>query len=186
MALPALKPKLSVEDYLDGEKLSVVRHEYVGGEVYAMAGTSEEHNTIAINVTSELHRHLRGKPCKVFMSEIKVKVWLNHDIFYYPDIMVACDPNDKDRYFKHKPKVLMEIISESTRRIDEQEKLLTYLRIDSLEEYVLIEQESMQVAVFRRSNAWQREELSGESATLTLNSLGFSMPLTQIYEGVGG
>ncbi len=185
MSLPAFKPKLSVEDYLEGEKLSLIRHEYVGGEVYAMAGTSEEHALIAGNIHAALHGHLRGGKCKVFMSEIKVKVWLNHDIFYYPDLMVVCDPTDTERYFKHKPKVLIEVISDSTRRVDEQEKLLTYLRIESLEEYVLVEQDTMQLSVFRRSNDWQKEEISGEAAVLRLDSLGFTMPLTQVYEGVG-
>lgn len=183
-ALPATKPRLSIEDYLEGEKLSPVRHEYVGGEVYAMAGSSEEHNLICLNIASALRQHLRGKSCKVFIHDIKVRIWLNHDLFYYPDVMVSCDPQDNNRYFKHKPKVIVEVLSEGTRRVDEQEKLLAYLRIDSLEEYVLVEQSAMQVTVFRRSNNWERETLAGPETVLHLASLDFSIPLLEVYEGI--
>ncbi len=183
-ALPASKPKLSTEAYLQGEKLSLVRHEFVGGETYAMAGSSEEHNLICLNIASALRQHLRGKNCKVFIHDIKVRIWLNQDHFYYPDIMVSCDPTDNDRYFKHRPKVIVEVLSDTTRRIDEQEKLLAYLRIESLEEYVLVEQSAMEIAVFRRSQAWTRETISGEAATLHLASLDFTMPLPEVYEGI--
>lgn len=183
-AVLALKPKLLVEDYLLGEQLSPVRHEYVAGEVYAMAGASEDHNLISGNIFAALHSHLRGKKCRTFMNDMKVKIWINHDLFYYPDIMVVCDPEDDHRYFKHRPTVIIEVLSDETRRIDEQEKLLSYLRLESLHEYVLVEQATMQVTIFRRVNDWQREMISGPEALLYLKSLDFSLPLPQVYEGV--
>src|SRR2546423_8717771 len=86
---------VTVGDYLSGELRSEVRHEYVGGSVYAMAGASEEHNAIAGNLFAALHAHLRGKPCRVFFVDMKVRLLITHtDIFYYPDLMVACDPRD--------------------------------------------------------------------------------------------
>ncbi len=177
-------PKISVADYILGEQLSQIRHEYVAGEVYAMAGASERHNLVSLNIAAALHGHLRGKRCKAFINDMKVRIWANHDIFYYPDVMVACEPTDSDAYWKSKPRVIIEVLSQSTRRTDEQEKLLTYLRIDSLEEYVLVEQETMQLTLFRRANNWEREEAFGPEAVLKLASLDFAMPLTQIYEGV--
>ena len=91
---------LNIKDYLAGEERSPVRHEYVGGAVYAMAGASDEHIALCMNVAFALRNHLRGTPCRVQMSEGKARLRLaDEDIFYYPDVMVACDPRDTDRYF---------------------------------------------------------------------------------------
>src|SRR5580658_3764330 len=96
---------LSVEDYLAGELKSEIRHEYIGGLVYAMAGTSSEHNLICQNLLIALRAHLRGKPCQVFMESLKLRLrTANEDIFYYPDLIVTCDPRDRQRPFKKFPK----------------------------------------------------------------------------------
>ena len=179
-----LREKVSVEDYLAGELASVERHEYIGGDIYAMAGASEDHNIIAGNIFAALHGHLRGKPCKVFMNDMKAKVWAQLQLFYYPDIMVVCDPTDDNAYFKTKPRVIIEVVSESTRNTDEREKLLTFIQLPSLEEYVLVEQDKMQVTTHRRAVEWVPEVLTGKDALLHLQALGFSMPLSEIYEGV--
>jgi Uma2 family endonuclease len=102
----ALKSEsITAEDYLAGEKLAEVRHEFVAGCVYAMAGASEEHNLVSGNMFASLHTHLRGKRCRVFSADMKVRLCVSaNDIFYYPDVMVACDPRDTDRYFKRFPK----------------------------------------------------------------------------------
>jgi Uma2 family endonuclease len=97
----AKRETVTVEDYLSGELRSETRHEYLGGSVYAIAGASEEHNLIATNLAAALHAHLRGKPCLVFIVDMKVRLLVaRDDVFYYPDLMVACDPRDTDRYFK--------------------------------------------------------------------------------------
>lgn len=176
---------LRVEDYLGGELHSEIRHEYIGGAVYAMAGTSDEHNLIAGNFFAALHSHLRGGVCKVFFSEVKTRLLIaEEDIFYYPDIMVVCDPRDTDRYFKRFPKVVIEVLSESTERTDRREKFLSYIQIETLEEYVLAAQDKMEVTIFRRANQWKPEILRQPEQEARLASLNFSLPLRDVYEGV--
>src|SRR5437868_10418084 len=98
----------TVEEYLFGEGRSEVRHEYIGGLLYAMAGASEEHNIISLNMATALRSHLREKPCRVFMVDMKVRLEIaREDIFYYPDLVVVCDARDSDRYFKRYPKVII-------------------------------------------------------------------------------
>ncbi len=179
-----LREKVSVEDYLAGELTSLERHEYIGGDIYAMGGASENHNLVMGNVAAALHGHVRGKAAKVFISAMKLKVWAQLQLFYYPDIMVVCDPTDDNAYFKTRPKVIIEVVSESTRNTDEREKLLTFMQLPSLEEYVLVEQDKMQVTIHRRSVEWVPEVLIGKDAMLHLQALDFSMPLSEIYEGV--
>src|SRR5438270_11210119 len=120
----AEKPGMvTVEDYLSGELRSETRHKYMGGSVYAMAGASEEHNAVAGNLFAALHAHLRGKPCRVFFVDMKVRLLITRtDTFYYPDLMVACDPRDTDRYFKRHPKVLIEVLSRATERTNPRER----------------------------------------------------------------
>ena len=174
-----------VEDYLAGEELSEVRHEFIGGAIHAMAGASEDHNIVAGNLFAALHSHLRGKPCRAYMADLKVRLEIARtDIFYYPDVMVACDARDTERYFKRYPKVLIEVLSPDTERIDRREKFLSYTQIETLEEYVLVAQDAMEVTVFRRTNNWQPEILRLPDQPLCLASLEFSLPLSLIYEGV--
>lgn len=180
------KPQLlSIEEYIEGEKLSEVRHEYIGGLVYAMAGASDEHNAISLNLASALLAHLRGKSCRVFMADSKARLRADaEDIFYYPDLMVACDPRDTNRFFKRFPRVLVEVLSESTERIDRREKFLSYTQIETLEEYILVAQDKMEVTLFRRANRWQAELFNAATQSLPLASIDFSIALPAIYEGV--
>ena len=176
---------VTVEEYLAGEPRSEVRHEYLGGEVYAMAGASEEHNTISLNLASALKAHLRGKACRVFMVDMKVRLFVaREDVFYYPDLMVTCDARDTDRYFKRHPKVLIEVLSADTARTDRREKFFSYTGIETLEEYVLVAQDRREVTVFRRSAQWAPEVLTQAGPPLELASLGFSLALEAVYEGV--
>jgi Uma2 family endonuclease len=173
---------ISVEDYLAGELKSEIRHEYLGGFVYAMAGTSKVHNRICKNLLIALDSHLRGKPCEVFMENLKLRLRIaNEDIFYYPDLVVTSDPRDTGAYFILFPKVLVEVLSPDTGRIDRREKFFSYTRIESLEEYILIAQDQMEVTVFRRANDWQPEVANQPQQQLRLESLGFALPLSAIY-----
>jgi Uma2 family endonuclease len=116
------------------------------------------------------------------MSEGKVRLRLaNEEIFYYPDVMVACDPRDTDRYFKRYPKIVVEVLSETTEVIDRREKFLSYRQIETLEEYVLIAQDRMEVTVFRRSNQWQSEISRKPEDELKLPSVHFSFHLKALY-----
>jgi Uma2 family endonuclease len=133
---------ISVEDYLAGELKSEVRHEYIGGLVYAMAGAGSEHNIICQNLLIAVRSHLRGEPGQVFMESVKLKLQTAlEDIFYHPDLIVTCHPRDTERYFKKYPKVLIEVLSPDTERIDRREKLSAYTQIESLEEYILVAQD---------------------------------------------
>jgi Uma2 family endonuclease len=182
----ALKPEsITAEDYLAGEKLAEVRHEFVAGRVYAMAGASEEHNLILGNVFASLHTHLRGKRCRVFSADMKARLYVSaNDIFYYPDVMVACDPRDTDRYFKRLPQVLIEVLSPETERTDRREKFVSYTQIETLEEYGLVAQDKMEVTLFRRNNQWQPELANRSDQQLRLPLLDFALPLSAVYEGV--
>ena len=185
MGVPQLRQTISVEDYLTGEPLSDIRHEYINGEVYAMAGGTANHNTISCNIVAAVHPHLRGKPCRVFMADMKARLLVHgSDIFYYPDVMVACDPRDTDPLFKRWPKLIIEIISPSTERVDRNEKLERYQTIPSLEEYVLVDQRHFSVTIYRRSSNWQQEIITGLDAILNLESIGLELPLALLYENV--
>lgn len=179
-------PRLfSAADYLAGERTSDVRHEYVGGHVYAMAGGSEEHNTLGLNLASALRAHLRGKPCRVYMADMKVALRIaSEEIFYYPDVMVVCDARDTDRYVKRLPRVVIEVLSPETERTDRREKFLGYTQIETLEEYVLVAQDKMENVIYRRANRWQPEVFTKAEHVLRLASLDFEVLLSAVYERV--
>jgi len=184
MGIPETANFISVDEYIEGEQLSEIRHEYIGGRVYAMAGGSEAHNVLSGNLYAALRAHLRGKPCKVFMADMKLRLKIaEDDVFYYPDLMVTCDPSDDAKYYKTKPVAVIEVLSPSTERLDRREKFLSYQRLPSLEEYVLIDQERVRVTVFRKANCWKPEHLIGEDS-LKLGSVGFQQTIPSVYEDV--
>jgi Uma2 family endonuclease len=182
LAVPILK--LTVAEYLESEKAGSVRHEYLAGQVYAMAGASAAHNLLAGNLFARLRNHLRGGPCQVFISDMKVRIEAA-DTFYYPDVLVTCDPQDEDDYFKTRPSLIVEVISPSTAVIDRREKLLAYQKLESLREYVLIAQDEMKVEVYRRDAGghWWLETLVREDE-LRLESVGLSIAMSEVYEDV--
>src|SRR5260370_15113279 len=143
---------VGIDDYLAGELISSVKHEYLGGVVYAMAGARNAHNLIASNTLVALGSRLRGRPCRPFNSDTKIRVRLPAQTrFYYPDGSVICRPNPQTDSFQDEPSVLFEVLSRRTRRIDEGEKKEAYLTIPSLGAYLIIEQESPAIVVFRRT-----------------------------------
>jgi Uma2 family endonuclease len=177
---------VSVEDYLAGELTSPVKHEYVGGVVYAMAGARNAHKLIATNLIGALHARLRGRPCRPFNSDTKIRVRLpTHVRFYYPDVSVVCRPNPQTDSFQDDPAVLFEVLSRRTRRIDEGEKKDAYLTIPSLGVYVMIEQDTAAVVAVRRTEGgFVREVYQGLDAVLPLGEIGIDLPLAEIYETV--
>jgi Uma2 family endonuclease len=176
---------ISVEEYLAGELESAVRHEYLSGVVYAMAGASDAHIAIVMNISFALNQHLRSGPCRVQMTEAKARVsFADEDIFYYPDVMVFCDRRDTQDYFKRYPKVVIEVLSPSTESIDRREKFLNYRRIETLEEYVLVDQDKMEVTVYKRAKQWAPEVVNKASQSWRLPSLKFAMRLTAVYDQV--
>jgi len=177
---------VTVDEYLEAELSSVVKHEYLGGVVYAMSGGSNRHNRIALNSTVSLANRLRGKPCQPFNSDTKVRVRLpSHDRFYYPDASVVCHENPPQDSYQDEPVVLVEVLSPSTRRTDEGEKRDAYLTIPSLAAYLLVEQDSPAVVILRRTGqGFQREVHEGLDAVVALPELGVTLPLAEVYDGV--
>ncbi len=176
---------LTLEEYDQLEEKSPVRHEYINGVPYAMSGASVAHNSAAGNLFAAFHAHLRGGPCRAFMADQQLHMRSDADeIIYYPDVMVACQ---RDHWTKNKvrnPKLIVEVLSPSTREIDRREKSLNYRRTASVEEYVIVAQDAHELAIHRRKEHWRREVVAGPDAVAEFRSIGLSLPLAQIYEGV--
>ena len=182
MTSTAAQLGISVEDYLDGELRSEVKHEYVNGEVYAMVGATADHNTIAGNGFAWLHSRVK-LPCKVYMGEVKARVLTDlDDRFYYPDVMIACDQGDLHPYFRTEPCLIIEVLSNSTERRDRADKFFAYRKLPSLREYVLIAQDSYRVEVYRRDTNWDLE-IYGEDASLRLECVADSLAVADVYQG---
>ena len=177
---------ISVEDYLAGELVSRVKHEYIAGVVYAMAGARNVHNIIATNAIGALHARLRGRRCRTFNSDTKIRIRLpTHTRFYYPDASVACQQNPPEDSYQDDPAVIVEVMSRATRRIDDGEKKDAYLTIPTLAVYLLVEQETAAVIAYRRSDqGFVREVYEGRSAVIPLAEIEAELPLAEIYEGV--
>jgi Uma2 family endonuclease len=177
---------ISVEDYLAGELVSPIKHEYLGGVVYARAGARNVHNTIAGNVCASLHARLKGKHCRPFNSDTKIRVRLPFQVrFYYPDVSVVCRQNPPDDSFQDDPAVIVEVLSRSTRRIDEGEKKDAYLTIPTLGVYLLIEQETASVVAYRRTEQGFVGEVYADARdVIPLPEIEIELPLAEIYERV--
>jgi Uma2 family endonuclease len=175
---------LSVEEYLKSEADGQARHEFVGGRIYAMAGSSERHNVISANLLAAFHTHLRGGPCKAYMADFKVRLEINReDIFYYPDVMVACVRDGVEQYYLRYPKLIVEVLSPSTETIDRREKLLNYPTIPTVTEYAIVAQDTREVTLHRRDEHWRPVVWTAPHASVEFSSIQLSLPLAQIYEG---
>lgn len=178
---------ITVEDYLAGEEVSSVKHEYLGGTVHAKASATNQHNTIVGNVSASLHGQLRGKTCQPFNSDTKVRIeFSDHTRLYYPDAMVVCDSRSATEHFQDRPVVIIEILSDSTRRTDLGEKRDAYLTISSLKVLLLVEPESPTVIAYRRKpeGGFAAEQYSGLDAVIPLLEIEASLPLADLYERV--
>jgi Uma2 family endonuclease len=183
----ALKSNIvSLEDYLAGELVSPVKHEYLGGVVYAMAGANNRHNLIASNALGALHARLRGRRCRPYNSDTKIRIRLPSQIrFYYPDLSVVCRPNPQTDSFQDDPVAIVEVVSRATRRIDRGEKRDAYLAIPSLSAYLIVEQESPTIEVYRRGEqGFVPESYSGLEAVIPLGEIETELPLAEVYDGV--
>jgi len=184
MSVPKRIQYLSVAEYLEGEKDSPARHEYIDGQIYSMAGASDRHNRISINLTNRLDDHLGDGPCEVFMADMKV--WVSETVFYYPDVVVACDGPGADPYYRRQPRLIIEVSSPGTERIDRSEKLLAYKHVKSLREYVIVSQDRIHIEVFRRQRGdrWRWEVLTELDDELRLESVGLTLTVAEVYRRV--
>lgn len=184
-AVPS-SPLVPVADYLAGELVSEQKHEYVGGRIYQMAGGRNRHQRVSTNAVATLHAGLRGRPCSAFNSDTKVRVQSTPKTrFYYPDAMVVCEANPEDDTFQDQPVVIVEVLSDSTRRVDEGEKRDAYLTIPSLRVLLLVEADAPKVSVDRRGpdGAFERAWLEGVDAVIDLPEIDTRLPLGELYAG---
>jgi Uma2 family endonuclease len=180
----AQPPFMTVDEYLEFEEKSPLRHEYVNGAIYAMTGASVAHARITGELIIAFRGHLRGGPCEAFSTDLKLLIRSDtDDIFYYPDVMVACQRERWGTNYVRDPKLVAEILSPSTQHIDRREKAMTYRRMASVEEDVLLAQDDQKIIVQRRAQNWRPQLYTGPQAIAEFRSIGLSVPLAQIYEG---
>jgi Uma2 family endonuclease len=181
------QPQLTPEEYLQMEAQSPVKHEYIDGQIYAMAGASDPHVTIAGNLFALLRSHVRGSGCRVYISDMKARIeTLNR--FYYPDVLVSCDDRDRETpTYKRFPTLIVEVLSDSTEAFDRGDKFADYQNLESLREYVLINTKCQRVECFRRNDEglWVLQFYTPQRTSFRLDSLGFEGTLDALYEDVG-
>jgi Uma2 family endonuclease len=182
------KRKIPPEEYLERERESIAKSEYLAGEVHALAGASERHNVIAMNAGYLFVGQLKGRPCKTYGSDMRVKVEFS-GLYTYPDVIVVCGkPQFEDRHLDTllNPVVLIEILSDSTAAYDRGAKAEHYRTIPSLSDYLLIDQNRVHVEHYRRqpANQWLLTEHHSLDASVVLDSVACTLPLAELYDKV--
>ncbi|PIG91892.1 Uma2 family endonuclease [Gloeocapsopsis sp. IPPAS B-1203] len=177
---------LTADEYLNLEARSDTKHEYIDGQVYAMARASDAHVTIALNLATLLRTHVRGSGCRVYIADMKVRIEsLNR--FYYPDVMVTCDPRDLERStYKRFPNLIVEVLSDSTEAGDRGDKFVDYQELETLREYVLINTKRQRVECFRRNEQglWVLQFYTPQQTSFRLDNIDFKATLAALYEDV--
>lgn len=176
---------MAADDYLEWESHQETRHEYCGGEVFAMAGGTKNHDELAFNMRRLLIDTVEGDDCRMSGSDVKVMV--KEGLFFrYPDLSVSCDDRDEgsDTFYAF-PKLIVEVLSDSTETVDRGDKFQEYIQIPTLEEYVLISTKRMQVECFRRGDGrmWLYFPYR-EGETVEIASMGVELPIEQLYRNV--
>lgn len=174
---------LSPESYLDFEAKSDIKHEYIDGEVFAMAGTTDIHNTIFLNLATLIRPQLRGSNCRLYAADIKARIETRNR-FYYPDLLVTCDPRDQETpTYKRFPKLIIEVLSESTEAFDRGDKFNDYQTLETLEDYLLVNTQAQRVEHFhRQEQGWFLQTYT--QGSFTLANLNITLDVTSIYEDV--
>lgn len=177
---------ISPEQYLESEIKSPIKHEYIDGEVLAMAETTDTHNTIAGNLFALIRSHLRGTDCRLYFTDVKAYLE-QRNCFYYPDLMVTCDSKDQENpTYQRFPKLIIEVLSPSTEAFDRGDKFNDYQTLNSLKEYVLVNTKHQRVEVFRKTEkeGWLFQTYTPTQAILTLYSVNLTVSLDEVYENV--
>jgi Uma2 family endonuclease len=187
--MPQTKPLeyITPEEYEAGERLAEFRHEYIDGQVFAMAGASEQHNRVAENVFFQLRSSARGTPCGVFMSDMRIRI-RGGERYYYPDVALVCDPNDDATHHKENPCLISEVLSNATNKTDRREKWQGYRTIPGLRYYLLIDSRQPLIDYFHRldDGNWEQGSLQpGETLEIDCGP-GFSSRLDfdEVYEDI--
>ncbi len=182
--------RVTVEEYLALERDSETRHEYLGGEIFAMSGASREHNLIGTNIVGAFHPQLKRHGCEQYANDMRV--WIpSAGLYTYPDVVVVCDPprfEDDERETLLNPTLIVEVLSRSTEDYDRGRKFAYYRSIPSLQVYVLVAQDRAHVEVFTRQpdDRWVLWETDDLDATLELPEIGATLKVAEIYDRVPG
>lgn len=187
MNQPAEQVVFDADTYLAWEEAQPEKHEYIAGEVFAMAGARREHVVVSLNLALAFKQRLRGGPCQAYIGDMKLRVEQT-DAFYYPDVMVSCSAKDHAaEQFLSNPALIVEVLSESTVAFDRGNKFAAYRSLASLKEYVIVDIAPRRVECYRRTpeNDWlMHEYLADDDCEFT--SLGVTVPMAEIFENVVG
>ncbi len=173
---------ISEQDYLEREEISEFKNEYFDGEIFAMSGASRNHQILISRIVQKFSNHLENTPCVVLSSDMKVRADKGKK-YFYPDVLVSCTKSDSNSHFEESPRLIVEVLSKSTRKFDQTLKRLVYQNIPTLEEYVLIEQDLIEIEVFRRADNWQSSYYYIDD-NITFTSIDLTLPVLDIYQRV--
>ena len=187
MALPQPAARFERADFFAWEAEQPMKHDYVAGEVFAQAGARQDHVVVALNIATSLRQKLRGTPCRAYISDMQLEV-MQADAVFYPDVFVTCDPRDRQpeaSLAKQHPALIIEVLSDSTAAFDRGRKFEHYQQIDTLQEYLLIEQDRKHADLFRKNSEglWVLHP-AGEGDVVRLESVGAALALDGLYEDV--
>lgn len=173
-------------EYLEIERSSPLCHEYVRGEIFAMAEPRQAHAIIVMNLAAALHAHLGRRPCRTYAGSRRLHFkCCGDDIAYYPDVWVGCgDTRNVKGELDDEPRLVIEVLSPATERVARREKAVNYREIASLEEIVLVAQEPRNVVLYRRAEEWSRVVIDSPDVALELRSIGLTLPIAQIYDKI--
>lgn len=181
----AAQSRFSAEEFLAWEETQTEKHEFVAGEVFAMTGARQDHVIVSGNIFAALKQRLRGTPCRAYIADLKLRVEAA-DAFFYPDVLVSCHATDlKSQQFISNPSLIVEVLSDSTADYDRGGKFVAYRKLDSLQEYLIVDVDNRRVECFRRTNHndWLLHDYVGED-DCELTSLGLSLPMAEIFEDI--
>ncbi len=186
-ALSNRKSVMTTEAYLEFERQSEIKHEYLNGEIFAMSGASERHNLIVLNTGASLHTQLRKRPCKAYPSDMRVRI-KGTSFYTYPDLSAVCgnaEFEDDVLDTLLNPSVIIEVLSPSTENYNRGKKFQQYRKLDSLQDYVLIAQDSMRIEHYaRQGEQWILTDVTSADGIVTLASIGCTLALSDVYEKV--
>ena len=187
----AIVTRLTEAEYLRGEEDGVIRHEYVAGQIFAMAGGSKAHNIISGNIFANLRDHLRGSPCRTYIADMKVQIeHAEGASYYYPDVVVSCAPldtaHDAPANYLIAPILIVEVLSPGTESTDRREKMLAYARLASLREYLLVDSQIRRVEIYRKNmhGGWE-VDIPAPEELVQLESVAIKLNFAEIYEESG-
>lgn len=176
---------ITPDEYLKSERGAEVRHEYVDGSIYSMAGESRRHNRIALKLAMLFENHLEATDCETYFEGVNLQI--NARTYYYPDVLVTCETEkDDDKYIIRFPSLIVEVLSPSTASTDKREKLLAYKTLDSVQEYAIVWQDEKRVELHRRQDAtnWLTFFFTQDNDEIEFDSIKFQTTVAEIYRGI--